>query len=222
MKILSEFQSVKEHQNFIASLTKEKEVKNRIKDLMRMRKNGIVKISDSVEFEVQRVRRNNRKKNEKRRQQQNAILGEHAAELNMTLAPSPLSIKSEDLGSAAPSPAQPMFSTAIPSPKVDEKVNIFEKLPRNKVLIEITFFLFQPSISSMPGYEILSANEKKLCSNLRLTPAHYISYKTCLLTNHLQKKKGQNPKPLNPAGLDKNNRKIIFNFLMRAGWITAY
>ena len=107
MKILSEFQSVKEHQSFIASLTKEKDIKNRIKDLMRMRKNGITKISDSVEFEVQRVRRNNRKKNEKRRLQQNAILGEHAAELNMsmTLAPSPLSIKSEDLGSAAPSPA---------------------------------------------------------------------------------------------------------------------
>ena len=231
MKILSEFQSVKEHQNFIASLTKEKEVKNRIKDLMRMRKNGIVKISDSVEFEVQRVRRNNRKKNEKRRQQQNAILGEHAAELNMTLAPSPLSIKSEDLGSAAPSPAQPMFSTAIPSPKVDEKVFskscqkyllFHEKLHLCKKKKNNYVFLFQPSISSMPGYEILSANEKKLCSNLRLTPAHYISYKTCLLTNHLQKKKGQNPKPLNPAGLDKNNRKIIFNFLMRAGWITAY
>ena len=73
MKILSEFQSVKEHQNFIITLTKEKDLKNRIKDLMRMRKNGITKISDSVEFEVQRVRRNNRKKNEKRRQQQNAI-----------------------------------------------------------------------------------------------------------------------------------------------------
>ncbi len=43
-----------------------------------------------------------------------------------------------------------------------------------------------------------------------------------LLTNHLQKKKGQTPKPLNPEGLDKNNRKIIFQFLMRAGWITAY
>ena len=25
--------------------------------------------------------------------------------------------------------------------------------------------------------------------NLKLTPAHYISYKTCLLTNHLQEKK---------------------------------
>ena len=124
MKILSEFQSVKEHQSFIASLTKEKDIKNRIKDLMRMRKNGISKISDSVEFEVQRVRRNNRKKNEKRRLQQNAILGEHAAELNMsmTLAPSPLSIKSEDLGSAAPSPAQPIFGALPSSPKIDDKV----------------------------------------------------------------------------------------------------
>jgi hypothetical protein len=84
------------------------------------------------------------------------------------------------------------------------------------------FFSQQLSIDRLPGYDILSANEKKLCSNLRLTPAHYISYKTCLLANHLQKKKGQTPKPLNPSGLDKNNRKIIFNFLMRAGWITAY
>ena len=77
-------------------------------------------------------------------------------------------------------------------------------------------------ITSLPGHEILSVNEKRLCTNLKLTPAHYISYKTCLLTNHLQKKKGQTPKPLNPSGLDKNDRKVIFNFLMRAGWITAY
>merc|ERR1712141_156615 len=130
MKILSEFQSVKEHQNFIITLTKEKDLKNRLKDLMRMRKNGITKISDSVEFEVQRVRRNNRKKNEKRRLQQNAILGEHAAELNMsmTLAPSPLSIKSEDLGSAAPSPAQPIFGALPSSPKIDDKVWIISIL----------------------------------------------------------------------------------------------
>ena len=91
---------------------------------MRMRKNGITKLSDSLEFEVQRIRRNNRKKNEKRRQQQNAILGEAAAELNLTLAHSPISIKSEDLGtcgSAAHSPAPPTMG--IPSsPRLDEKV----------------------------------------------------------------------------------------------------
>lgn len=78
------------------------------------------------------------------------------------------------------------------------------------------------SIIGLPGYEILSSNERKLCSSLKLTPAHYISYKTCLLTTHLQKKKGQTPKPLNPEGLDKSNRKIILQFLIRSGWITAY
>ena len=63
---------------------------------------------------------------------------------------------------------------------------------------------------------------KKLWVNLRLTPVYHMSYKTCLLTNHLQKKKGKTPKPLNPVGLDKNNCKIIFQFLMLASWITAY
>merc|ERR1719510_1965919 len=76
------------------------------------------------------------------------------------------------------------------------------------------------SITSYPGHEILSTNEKRLCTNLRLTPSQYITYKTCILQDHLQKKIGQAPKPLNPCGLDKNDRKVIFNFLMRAGWIT--
>lgn len=38
LKILSEFQSVKEYQNFIAGIMKEKDVKARIKDLMREKK----------------------------------------------------------------------------------------------------------------------------------------------------------------------------------------
>ena len=165
MKILSEFQSVKEHQNFIASLTKEKDIKNRIKDLMRMRKNGITKISDSVEFEVQRVRRNNRKKNEKRRLQQNAILGEHAAELNMsmTLAPSPLSIKSEDLGSAAPSPAQPIFGALPSSPKIDDKVWIILKMryfQKTRQIIFLPFWQTFLNFGGLIGCSAMSTNQK--------------------------------------------------------------
>lgn len=122
LKILSEFQSVKEHQQFMAGITKEKDLKTRIKDLMRMRKNGITKLSDSIEFEVQRVRRNNRKKNEKRRQQQNAILGEAAAELNLTLAHSPISIKSEDFGTCGSAAQSPAPFGVPSSPRHDEKV----------------------------------------------------------------------------------------------------
>ena len=40
------------------------------------------------------------------------------------------------------------------------------------------FLLKMASLSGLPGWDTLSANEKKLCLNLQLTPAHYISYKT--------------------------------------------
>ena len=59
------------------------------------------------------------------------------------------------------------------------------------------------SILGLPGYQILSTNEKRLCTSLRLHPSLYISYKTCLLRDHLQKKKGQSPKPV----------RIYFNFI---------
>ena len=37
-------------------------------------------------------------------------------------------------------------------------------------------------ITSFPGHEILSINEKRLCTNLRLTPAHYIRFKNDITT----------------------------------------
>ena len=157
LKILSEFQSVKEYQNFMAGITKEKDVKTRIKDLMRMRKNGITKTSDSIEFEVQRVRRNNKKKNEKRRQQQNAILGEAAAELNLTLAHSPISIKSEDMGtcgSAAQSPITKLDFGVPSSPRhQEEKVCLYLFLTRFGTLkypISLTNFC------GVPQFQVLS------------------------------------------------------------------
>merc|ERR1712218_761662 len=78
------------------------------------------------------------------------------------------------------------------------------------------------SILGLPGYEVLSHNERRLCTSLRLHPSLYISYKTCLLRDHLQKKKGQSPKPVHPSGLDKVHRRKIFNFLPNSGWISAY
>ena len=37
------------------------------------------------------------------------------------------------------------------------------------------------SIAGLPGHDILSLNERRLCTSLRLHPSLYISYKTCLL-----------------------------------------
>jgi len=205
LKLLAEFQTVPEFQAFMANINKEKEIRSRIKDLIRYRKNGVRKLADTAEFEAQlKVRRINKKRNEEGKAAAAAAAAaamlqgsspDAASVASPTLASSPMSIKSFELDTGS-----------VQSPRTN-----------NSPVTSTPF-----SLSAYPGYDILSANEKKLCANLRLTPAHYISYKTCLLTNHLQKKKGLTPKPLQPVGLDKNNRKVIFNFLMRAGWITAY
>lgn len=40
-------------------------------------------------------------------------------------------------------------------------------------------------ITSFPGHEILSINEKRLCTNLRLTPAHYIRFKNDIIATFI-------------------------------------
>ena len=71
LKILAEFQGVSEYQVFMANMTKEREVKQKIKDLMRYRRYGIKSLSESLEYETkQRSRRLNRKRTEKMRSQQ--------------------------------------------------------------------------------------------------------------------------------------------------------
>ena len=63
------------------------------------------------------------------------------------------------------------------------------------------------SILGLPGYEVLSHNERRLCTSLRLHPSLYISYKTCLLQQQISKKKNQSTKAVHPSGLDKLHRR---------------
>jgi len=174
LKVFNGVQGIEEHKKLIASVTKEKELKTRIKELIRYRKNGIHQLSEAEQYEAQRVRRNKKKAERKRLLEGGEVIpGEDVAEHS----------QQEEL--------------------VQDLDNI-------------------ASITGLPGYEVLSTNEKRLCTSLRLHPRLYISYKTCLLRDHLSKKKGQIPKPVHPSGLDKLHRKKIFNFLLTSGWISAY
>lgn len=62
-KILSQFQSALEQQQLLDSLKKEKELKMRIKELVRYRKNGLKKLSDISAFDSARVRKDKKKEN---------------------------------------------------------------------------------------------------------------------------------------------------------------
>lgn len=66
LKMVARYQTVDEHREFIASVKREKDLKARIKDLSRYRKNGINKEAESEEFERERLRRNKEKTERKR------------------------------------------------------------------------------------------------------------------------------------------------------------
>jgi len=181
LKVVSSFQGVEEYKKMVASVSKEKDIKSRIKELLRYRKNGISTLTEAESYESQRLKRNKRK-----------------AEIKKALESGTISVGSDNNAS----------SSYDQSPIKDE----FKKSDLDKL----------SSIVGLPGYELLSVNEKRLCTSLRLHPNLYLSYKTCLLRDHLQKKKGQSPKPVHPSGLDKLHRRKIFNFLLHSGWISAY
>jgi len=154
LKVVSSFQGVDEYKKLVASVAKEKDIKSRIKELLRYRKNGISTLSEAESYEAQRLKRNKRKAERKK-----------ALECGGSF-----SVSEGNTGTASdPSPV-----------KDDSKKSDLDNLS---------------SIIGLPGYDLLSSNEKRLCTSLRLHPNLYTSYKTCLLRDHLQKKKGQSPKP---------------------------
>ncbi|XP_023320922.1 transcriptional adapter 2-beta isoform X2 [Eurytemora carolleeae] len=170
LKLVSNFQTVPEHKTFMSNMGREKELKSRIKELNRYRKNGVTRSKDGEEFDLQRLRRNKIKTERKK-----------ALEAGIDIPPSLLE---------------------HPQGGID--------------LDTIT------NISILPGYDLLSLNEKRLCSSLRLHPNLYNAYKTCIIRDNAMKRRGHIIRPSNPSGLDKLHRKKIMNFLLQSGWISAY
>ena len=64
--MVSSFQGVEEYKKMVASVSKEKDIKSRIKELLRYRKNGISTLSEAESYESQRLKRNKRKAERKK------------------------------------------------------------------------------------------------------------------------------------------------------------
>ncbi|XP_049593074.1 transcriptional adapter 2-beta [Syngnathus scovelli] len=77
------------------------------------------------------------------------------------------------------------------------------------------------AIENLTGFELLSDREKVLCSSLNLSPARYLTVKTIIVKDHLQKRQGvPSSKSRVPSYLDKVLRKRIVTFLTESGWIS--
>ncbi|KAK2083766.1 Transcriptional adapter 2-beta [Saguinus oedipus] len=76
------------------------------------------------------------------------------------------------------------------------------------------------AIENLLGFRLLSNREKVLCSSLNLSPARYVTVKTIIIKDHLQKLQGIPSKSRLPSYLDKVLKKRILNFLTENGWIS--
>ncbi|KAK8735530.1 hypothetical protein OTU49_005430 [Cherax quadricarinatus] len=66
LRAASQFQTASEHNNLISSMVRERELRTRIRELLRYRRNGIRHVEECHEFEVARSRRDKKKENKKK------------------------------------------------------------------------------------------------------------------------------------------------------------
>uniref|UniRef100_A0A3Q2ZNM0 Transcriptional adapter n=1 Tax=Kryptolebias marmoratus TaxID=37003 RepID=A0A3Q2ZNM0_KRYMA len=76
------------------------------------------------------------------------------------------------------------------------------------------------AIENLTGFELLSDREKVLCNSLNLSPTRYLTVKTIIIKDHLQKRQGIPAKSRLPSYLDKVLKKRILTFLTENGWIS--
>ena len=65
-KFVSSFMGIEEYKRVLAGVSKEREIKVRIKELLRYRKNGINNLQESESYEAERIKRNKKKADRKK------------------------------------------------------------------------------------------------------------------------------------------------------------
>ncbi|CAG5123624.1 unnamed protein product [Candidula unifasciata] len=189
LKPFCQFHSKAEHQTLFDNIRREKEIKARIKDLIRLRKNGITKLADEEVFEEEKFKREKQKENKRK----------------LAMA------------------STPKRNSQV-SKKAEGKLDTTETSPDNSAdkTEDSSIVLCKEINNSMPGYELISENEKKLCNSMGMSPANYITIKTCIIKDYLQRCNGKDVGKFRyPGGMDKTHRRKIIGFLQDNLWISA-
>lgn len=82
---------------------------------------------------------------------------------------------------------------------------------------KITFILWK--LFFMVNFWINLICILQLCNSIGMTFANYMTIKTCIIKDYLQRRQGVPIKIRYPSGLDKTHRRQIISFLTDNGWI---
>lgn len=190
---LCQFMAQREFEDFFDNMHKERALRAKVRELQRYRRNGITRLDESAEYEAARHKREKRKENK-------SVVGSKRG-----------SGGGAGLGSGTG------LGAGVGGGGVGGGIG--GGLGGGGIKEESKDGEFG-AIENLTGFELLSEREKVLCSSLGLSPARYLTVKTIIIKDHLQKRQGIPAKSRLPAYLDKVLKKRILTFLTESGWIS--
>ncbi|XP_010773817.1 transcriptional adapter 2-beta, partial [Notothenia coriiceps] len=189
---LCQFMANREFEDFFENMHKERVLRAKVRELQRYRRNGIARLEESAEYEAARHKREKRKENKSMFTSKRGS-GGGGGGLGSGIG----------LGGGAGGGGGIAGGLGVGCGiKEEGKDGEFA------------------AIENLTGFELLSDREKVLCNSLNLNPARYLTVKTIIIKDHLQKRQGIPAKSRLPSYLDKVLKKRILTFLTESGWIS--
>lgn len=188
---LCQFMAHREFEDFFENMHKERVLRAKVRELQRYRRNGIARLEESAEYEAARHKR------EKRKENKSVVTSKRGSGGGVGLG------SGIGLGGGAGGGGGVVGGLGVGCGiKEEGKDGEFA------------------AIENLTGFELLSDREKVLCNSLNLSPARYLTVKTIIIKDHLQKRQGIPAKSRLPSYLDKVLKKRILTFLTESGWIS--
>ncbi|KAL3046769.1 hypothetical protein OYC64_004701 [Pagothenia borchgrevinki] len=188
---LCQFMANREFEDFFENMHKERVLRAKVRELQRYRRNGIARLEESAEYEAARHKR------EKRKENKSVVTSKRGSGGGGGLG------SGIGLGGGAGGGGGIAGGLGVGCGiKEEGKDGEFA------------------AIENLTGFELLSDREKVLCNSLNLNPARYLTVKTIIIKDHLQKRQGIPAKSRLPSYLDKVLKKRILTFLTESGWIS--
>ncbi|KAJ3585250.1 hypothetical protein NHX12_013971 [Muraenolepis orangiensis] len=200
LRVLCQFMAHREFEEFFDNAHKERALRAKVRELQRYRRSGVTRLDESAEYEAARHKREKRKENVKgvsSKRGGGALAGGGAGGGGGGggVAPGSGGVPGTGAGIG-------VGGGGVAGIKEEGKDGEFA------------------AMETLGGFELLSEREKVLCSSLSLSPARYLTVKTIIIKDHLQKRQGIPAKSRLPGYLDKVLRKRILSFLTESGWIS--
>lgn len=188
---LCQFMAHREFEEFFENMHKERVLRAKVRELQRYRRNGITRLEESAEYEAARHKREKRKENK-----------------------SVVTSKRGSGGGGGLGSGMGLGVGAGGGGGITGGLGVGGGIKEEGKDGEFA------AIENLTGFELLSDREKVLCNSLNLSPARYLTVKTIIIKDHLQKRQGIPAKSRLPSYLDKVLKKRILTFLTESGWIS--